>query len=119
MWSHSVPIGCLAGRGHGWPALPVASCKHERRLLGLRDAERLGPGQYDRQRGESGELLRGRLCRDAVCEFYNTVQTPRKQQGNGLVVLIYIFVELGFGFYFSGYFSRSEPCPRAFRRFPP
>ena len=27
MGTLGVPIGCPAGRGHGWPALPRASCK--------------------------------------------------------------------------------------------
>ena len=27
MGTLGVPIGCLAGRGHGWPALPMARCK--------------------------------------------------------------------------------------------
>ena len=27
MGTLGVPIGCPAGRGHGWPALPMASCK--------------------------------------------------------------------------------------------
>jgi hypothetical protein len=27
MGTLGVPIGCPAGRGHGWPALPIASCK--------------------------------------------------------------------------------------------
>jgi hypothetical protein len=27
MGTLGIPIGCPAGRGHGWPALPVARCK--------------------------------------------------------------------------------------------
>jgi hypothetical protein len=39
MGTLGVPIGCLAGRGHGWPALPMASPAGARATVGDLRAE--------------------------------------------------------------------------------